>query len=105
MKADYHHLGRVYFPELDLNNFSEEAKKQIEADIEADFKEGYEGIKRLPRNSRFGVYIAYVYYLALFKKIRNMPSGHVLRKRIRIPNGYKFTLLLYSFFRHRLNII
>jgi phytoene/squalene synthetase len=105
MKADYHHLGRVYFPELDLNNFSDEAKRQIETDIEADFKQGYEGIKRLPHNSRFGVYIAYVYYLALFKKIKNMPSNHVLKHRIRIPNGYKITLLLYSFFRHRLNLI
>lgn len=105
IKADYDSLGRVYFPGLDFGNFSDETKKKIETDIEADFEQGYEGIKRLPRKARFGVYIAYIYYLALFKKIKNMPSNHVLKHRIRIPNGYKITLLLYSFFRHRLNLI
>ena len=105
VKADYLYLGRNYFPGIDFDNFDEWTKQEIEANIAADFAIGFEGIKKLPRNARFGVYVAYVYYLALFKKIRNTPSRQVLSKRIRIDNHFKITLLLYSFFKHRLNLI
>lgn len=105
VKADYESLGRNYFPDLDFSNFDEVAKKKIEADIASDFEAGYQGIKALPRNARFGVYVAYVYYLNLFKKIRNTPSRRVLKERIRVRNRYKITLLLYSFFKHQLNLI
>ncbi len=30
MKDDYYILGRIYFPDVDLNNFSGNAKKEIE---------------------------------------------------------------------------
>jgi phytoene/squalene synthetase len=105
IKADYHTLGRNYFPDLDFNNFNEEIKKKIEEDIDADFAMGYEGIKRLPRKARFGVYIAYIYYRSLFNKIKNTPCQQVMNERVRIPNGRKLSLLLYSFFRHRFNLI
>jgi phytoene/squalene synthetase len=105
VKADFHHLGRTYFPDLDFNNFNDVAKKKIEANIAEDFAAGYEGIKRLPRKARFGVYVAYIYYLALFKKIKNLPSRQVMSERIRIRNRYKITLLLYSFFKHQFNLI
>ena len=103
--SDYLTLGRNYFPDMDFNNFDDRTKEKIEMNIAADFHQGYEGIKKLPRHARFGVYIAYVYYLALFRKIRNTPPRHVLTQRIRIPNPHKITLLLYSFFRHKLNMI
>ena len=32
-------------------------KKEIEEDIEKDFRLGYEGILMLPKKARFGVYI------------------------------------------------
>jgi 15-cis-phytoene synthase len=105
LNADYVKMGRNYFPDLDLNNFDEITKAKIEKDIAADFEMGYEGIKRLPRKARFGVYIAYVYYLTLFKKIRNTPPCQVLTNRIRIKNRYKITLLVYSMVKHRLNLI
>jgi 15-cis-phytoene synthase len=105
LNADYHILGRKYFPGMDFNNFDEVAKRKIEDEIAEDFDLGYVGIKKLPREARFGVYIAYIYYLSLFKKIKNTPSRLVLKRRIRIQNRYKFTLLLYSFFRHQFNLI
>jgi 15-cis-phytoene synthase len=105
LKADYVGLGRTYFPDLDLNRFDESSKKEIEESISRDFVDGLKGIKQLPRASRFGVYVAYVYYLALFKKIKNTPSDMVLSRRIRIRNRHKATLLAYSFVRHRLNMI
>jgi phytoene/squalene synthetase len=105
LQADYIHMGRSYFPELDLDQFDEEKKKEIEESIRHDFDEGLKGIKMLPRSSRFGVYVAYVYYLALFNKIKNTPCERVLESRIRIRNRHKATLLAYSFVKHQLNLI
>lgn len=105
LQADYIYMGRSYFPDLDLNQFNEEKKKQIEESIRHDFDEGLKGIKLLPRSSRFGVYVAYVYYLALFNKIKNTPCERVLESRIRIRNRHKATLLAYSYVKHQLNLI
>lgn len=105
LQADYIHMGRSYFPDLDLDQFNEEKKKQIEESIRHDFDEGLKGIKLLPRSSRFGVYVAYVYYLALFNKIKNTPCERVLESRIRIRNRHKATLLAYSYVKHQLNLI
>jgi 15-cis-phytoene synthase len=105
LNADYTQLGRTYFPGVDLSHFDDATKKQIEEDIAADFKAGYEGIKQLPRSARFGVYVAYLYYLALFEKIKNTPSRIVLTQRIRVHNRRKLSILAYSFVKHQLNLI
>jgi phytoene/squalene synthetase len=105
LQADYLHMGRTYFPNLDLSQFDEDKKREIESSIKADFDEGLKGIKMLPRSSRFGVYVAYMYYIALFNKIKNTPCERVLESRIRIRNRHKATLLAYSYLRHQLNII
>jgi len=105
VNADYKQMGRTYFPGVDLSQFDESTKKKIEEDISSDFRAGYEGIKQLPRNARFGVYLAYLYYLALFEKIKNTPSQKVLNYRIRVRNRHKISILAYSFFRHQLNLI
>lgn len=105
LKADYLGMGRTYFPNLEIEEFNEQNKKLIEADIEEDFRLGYEGIKKLPNKARFGVYLAYVYYYSLFEKIKKTPPTRVMNKRIRIRNRNKFSLLFYSYFRHRLNIM
>lgn len=104
LKADYQGLGRSYFPNIDLRKFDEETKKKIEDDIAIDFKDGLNGIKRLPRGARFGVYIAYVYFYKLFLKIKRVRSEQILRERIRIPNRTKYKLLVTSFIRHQLNM-
>jgi 15-cis-phytoene synthase len=105
LNADYVDLGRAYFPGIEINRFDESSKKEIETSISKDFAEGFKGIRQLPRASRFGVYVAYVYYSALFKKIKNTPSDLVMRSRIRIRNRHKATLLAYSFVKHQLNMI
>jgi 15-cis-phytoene synthase len=105
LQADYLHMGRSYFPDVDLEQFDDEKKKEIETSIRHDFDEGLKGIKLLPRSSRFGVYVAYVYYLALFNKIKNTPCEKVLESRIRIHNRHKATLLAYSYVKHQLNLI
>jgi phytoene synthase len=105
LNADFNGMGRSYFPKIDLKDFNENNKREIERSIEHDFAEAHSGIKKLPRSARFGVYVAYVYYLALFRKIKNTPSEMVMGTRIRIRNRQKATLLAYSFVKHQLNLI
>ncbi len=105
LNADYNQMGRTYFPGVDLSKFDEATKRKIEDDIAQDFHEGYLGIKQLPRSARFGVYVAYLYFLALFEKIKNTPCHQVLNYRIRIRNRRKLSILAYSFFKHQLNLI
>ena len=105
MKHDYHVLGRVYFPHIDIMNFSPQAKQQIEEEIEADFRIALKGIRKLPPSSRGGVYLAYVYYRSLFKKIRKLPAPKVLAGRIRINNGRKLGLMVNSLVEHKMNLI
>lgn len=98
-------MGRSYFPGMAPENLNAASKQEIEAGIQREFDHAATGIKKLPRSARFGVYVAYMYYLALFRKIRKTPAEKVLQRRIRIHNGYKATLLAYSFVKHRLNIL
>lgn len=105
LNADFNGMGRVYFPGVDLTNFDHSTKVLIEKDIANDFRLGLEGILNLPRKSRFGVYMAYVYYKALLRKIMNTPAQNVIQSRIRIRNRQKIRLLFTSYLRHQLNMI
>lgn len=105
IKTDYQMLGRTYFPHIDITEFSSNEKQDIENDIEQDFQEALEGIKRLPTSSRGGVHLAYVYYNSLFMKIKKVPAKRILTERIRISNGKKFSLMLSSMFQHKMNML
>lgn len=105
VRDDYVQLGRTYFPGVELSQFNEAQKRDIEADIRHDFDEALKGILRLPRTSRLGVYVAYCYYQALFNKIRNTPSRLILNTRIRIDAARKLQLLAYAALKHQLRLI
>lgn len=105
IKSDYEERGRVYFPGVDFNDFSLTAKEAIESDIQKDFDDALEGIKKLPKEARLGVYLAYKYYLKLFKKIKNCPPSRIKEERIRIPDARKFGILLSLYFKHRFSSI
>ncbi|MFA7272731.1 MAG: phytoene/squalene synthase family protein [Crocinitomicaceae bacterium] len=105
LRADYKELGRTYFPGIDIAVFNATIKKEIEEDIEKDFQSGYEGIKQLPKNARFGVYMAYKYYYKLFQKIKGTEPHKILNQRIRIPDNKKYRLFVTSYVRHNLNLL
>ncbi|WP_223818108.1 phytoene/squalene synthase family protein [Mucilaginibacter rubeus] len=105
VKADYTERGRTYFPGIDFNNFTEQDKLTIEAEIKHDFDEAFEGIKRLPVGTRLGVYIAYIYYLQLFKKISYTPANVILQKRIRVSDARKMSLYIKAVLQQKLNVI
>ena len=105
LNEDFMELGRSYFPDLNLMEFDDFSKKIVEQDIEKDFIEGLKGIMNLPSSSRFGVYVAYVYYYALFKKIRNTSSKIILKERVRIGNERKIALLIKSYIKYNFNLV
>lgn len=105
LKTDVHTLGRSYFPGFDAKNFNETVKKEIEADIQKDFDAGLRGIKKLPRKARLGVYLAYIYYVSLFRKIQKIAPEKVLESRIRIPDSKKYALFIGSYLKHSFNMI
>lgn len=105
MASDFDDRGRVYFPGVDFTNFTNDDKRTIEEDIKRDFDYGLEGICQLPKGVRFGVYLAYVYYTNLFKKIKSAPATLVKQERIRVPDGRKVALLFSSAVRNSLNML
>ncbi|HMU08746.1 MAG TPA: phytoene/squalene synthase family protein [Ferruginibacter sp.] len=104
VKADYEQLNRAYFPEVDFKNFTPTMKRQIEEDISQDFENAYEGILNLPHKARFGVYVAYKYYLSLFKKIKRTTPASIMEQRIRIPNYGKAYIVAKAGLRSQLNL-
>jgi 15-cis-phytoene synthase len=105
IRADYNGLSRVYFPGCDFTNFTDDDKRRIEEDIYNDFRQAYTGILHLPLKARFGVYVAYKYYLSLFKKIRRMKPARILEKRIRIPNYHKAMIIFRAGVKNQLRLI
>jgi phytoene synthase len=105
LKDDSNVLNRVYFPNVDMNNFNEKTKKKIILEIEKDFANSVKGIVKLPKNSKFAVYIAYRYYNKLLKKLKRTSSENIVKKRIRIHNLQKFIVIARSYVKYQLNLI
>jgi phytoene/squalene synthetase len=105
LKADFQDLNRTYFPEVDFKNFTPQMKDEIEDDIARDFKLAYAGVANLPVKARFGVYVAYKYYLSLFRKIKKTEPAVLLTGRIRIPNYSKVLIVMRAGLRSQLNIL
>jgi 15-cis-phytoene synthase len=103
LKHDAETLGRIYFPNVDVNNLSHDCKKKLVAEIEADFDEALIGIKMLPKEAKFGVYTAYRYYKSLLLKISNTQPDEILNKRIRVGDFSKLFIIGKSYVKYQLN--
>ena len=104
-RDDYSEKGRVYFKDIDFSNFTEETKKHLEAEIEKDFQESMEGIRKLKKQVRLGVYLAYSYYMNLLREIKNARPDEILKKRYRVSNRRKSYLLVNAYLKNALNML
>ncbi|MBP6532083.1 MAG: phytoene/squalene synthase family protein [Bacteroidia bacterium] len=104
-KSDFAERGRIYFPGIDFNNFTNDQKIEIEKEIEKEFNDAWKGVIQLPNGSKLGVSVAYIYYVTLFKKIRRIPAIKIKSERIRINNFQKIILLIQTWFRYNLRLI
>jgi phytoene/squalene synthetase len=104
MKSDFDDRGRVYFPGIDFDNFKEETKKKIENEIGEDFRKSYEGIQQLPAGAKWGVLLAYTYYLRLFYHIQRVPVSRIKEVRIRVSSLEKMIILVRTLAKQQLQI-
>ncbi len=102
---DFSSKGRIYFKDIDFDHFTEETKKQLEAEIEKDFQESMEGIRQLKKQVRLGVYLAYSYYLNLLKEIKKARPEEILKKRYRVSTRRKSYLLVNAYLKNALNLL
>ena len=105
LKADKEDLNRTYFPNTKFEKLNESEKNEIINEIENDFKDGLEGIKQLPLDAKFGVFMAYRYYNQLLKKLKKTPATEIINRRIRVPNLKKIELLTRSYVKYQLNLL
>lgn len=105
LKEDYEDLNRSYFPNTNLNQLDEAAKLHIINDIEDDLADGLKGIKQLPIEAKFGVFMAYRYYHQLLKKLKETPALDIKTTRVRVPNYKKLAILTKSYVKYQLNLM
>ncbi len=105
LEYDNNELGRTYFPDLDLSNMTNIEKDKIINDINEDFSEAFIGLKKLDKDSFFGVYVAFRYYKELLNKINKVNLSRLKNERIRISNIRKFSLVLNSAIKSNLGLL
>lgn len=105
LKNDIENLDRRYFPEIDKERFNEKVKLNVIKDVENDFDDAYKGIKRLPKESKLAVLIAYYYYRCLLEKIKWTSANKLLETRIRVSNPRKLLLMLKAMVVYRLGMV
>jgi phytoene/squalene synthetase len=94
LAADSRALGRSYFPNIDLNNFTEADKQRLVADITADLRLSASGLISLPKSSRRAVAAAQFLYEALNRELANTPATKLVTTRVRVSNAKKLLILL-----------
>ena len=105
LKDDFQELERNYFPNVDFNNFNESLKLIIINEIETDFETSLNGIMKLPKEARFGVYTAYKYYYKLLDILKRTPSINIQSTRIRVANYQKMIVFVRCYLKYKLNLI
>jgi phytoene/squalene synthetase len=98
-------LNRKYFHNSITSGFDEKAKKEIVDDVEEEFKDAIEGIRKLPDNSQLGVLTAFYYYRKLLKTVKRTPAERLMRQRVRVPDFIKLVLLLKAYVVCKLNLL
>ena len=97
IKSDIDERGRIYLPDAhEYSAINDYNKKKLEDEVEIEFEQALEGIKKLPMGVKLGVYSAYLYYRVLFNKIKRLSVSQLLKNRVRISNPKKLLLLLKS---------
>lgn len=105
LKEDSELLHRNYFPHLKDSEISNKTKQEIIQEIKSDFDAAFIGVKLLPKEAKFGVYTAFVYYRRLLYKLENTNFELLKTKRVRVNNMTKTFLLFKSYVRYNLNLI
>lgn len=89
LAADHDHLGRSYFPDVDVATFDVATRDRLLDDIEADLAEAARVIDRLPTSSRRAVRTAHALFAQLAERLRRTDPQIIRTRRIRVPGPQK----------------
>lgn len=94
--ADYAERGRVYFPKVTFETFSEAQKKAIIRDITKDFTKAQPAVIALPKGARAAVSVSFAYYSELLRKLEKTPVETIKTTRIRVSTPKKMQLFVHA---------
>ena len=94
LAADFRRLGRSYFPGVDVNNFNEETKQRLVADIEKDLAVSAQSLPLLPSSARRAVAAAQLLFTKLNRKIKKTSAQELINRRISVGAFEKAALLI-----------
>ena len=92
LAADFEHLGRSYFPGVDVDTFDEATKRRLVDDIDDDLRVAGEIIPVLPASSRRAVALAHGLFAELNRRLEATPASSLIRARVRVPNPVKLRI-------------
>ncbi|WP_154795060.1 phytoene/squalene synthase family protein [Occultella kanbiaonis] len=95
--ADVDLRGRIYFPDLDVDHFTDAHRDALLDEIDADLDAAAVAIARLPRSSRRAVRAAHDLFAALSKRLRATPATQLRRSRVRVPAMGKGWILVHAY--------
>ncbi len=101
LAQDFESLGRSYFPDLRVDNFTSADKERLLADIQADLTISAAAIPYLPTSSRYAVALAQEMFAELVRRLNATPASELLCTRVRVPNPVKFALAARVIFKTR----
>ena len=91
---DCDRLGRCYFPGVDPARFSEEEKRAIVADIDADLAAARRALPHLPRRARSATGAALGLFAELNRLLAAAPAERIRRERLSVPRRTKAAIVL-----------
>ena len=94
LAADFKRLGRSYFPGVDVNNFNEETKQRLVADIDKDLRVSAESLPLLPSSARRAVAAAQLLFTQLNRQISKTSAQELINRRISVGAAQKIALLI-----------
>ena len=94
LAADFKRLGRSYFPGVDVNNFNEETKQRLVADIDKDLRVSAESLPLLPSSARRAVAAAQLLFTQLNRQISKTSAQELINRRISVGAPQKLALLI-----------
>ncbi len=95
---DHDALGRAYFPDLEVDAFTDAQRDRILEDIDADLDAAAAVIPALPDGSRQAVHVAHATFAELAVRLRATPAAQIRRTRVRVPTLVKARLAARSLY-------
>lgn len=98
LAADFKKLGRSYFPQIRIEEFTEAQKQILVDDIYRDLATSRNALVKLPASSRRAVSAAQMMFTELNAVIAATPANRLIETRVRVSNPKKLWIFIKAWF-------